>query len=136
MKNILLFTLLTLSLFSSENYELKLYQNLLPTLFEKKSIYIYTQDAQQRNLFKESPLFILSKNCSDADMIIGKSFDNLSHECYEKPLFATTYRSFKGTKNAFGAFYWAKGRPQIQFKLKVVQKYNLHLPPNLSKYAK
>jgi len=136
MKTIILLLMLTTALFSSENYELKLYQDLLPTLFGKKSLHIYTQDIELADLFKQSNILKTSHNCKDADLIIGKDFDDLPHACHDKPIFATSYRSFIHTKNAFGAFYWMKGRPQIQFKLKVIQKYHLHLSPNLSRYAK
>lgn len=136
MKTIILLFILTSALFSSENYELKLYQNLLPTLFRKESLHIYTQDIEKINLFKQSTLLKISDNCSDADLIIGKNFDELSSECSDKPIFATSYRSFEQTKNAFGAFYWRKGRPQIQFKSEEIQRYHLYLPPNLSRYVK
>jgi len=136
MKTIILLLIVTTALFSSENYELKLYQNILPTLFQKESLHIYMQDIEQINLFKHSTILKTVDKCSDADLIIGKNFDDLSPECQDKPIFTTSYRSFRDTKNAFGAFYWRKGRPQIQFKLKVIQKYHLYLPPNLSRYAK
>jgi len=136
MKTIILLFILTSVLFSRQNYELKLYQTLLPTLFKKESLRIYIQESEQIYLFKQSTLLKAVDKCSDADLIIGKEFKELPHECYDKPIFATSYRSFKYTKNAFGTFYWRKGRPQIQLKLKVMQRYHLYLAPNLSKYIK
>lgn len=136
MKTILLLLITITALFSSENYELKLYQTVLPTLFQKKNLSVYTQDSELTTLFQQSSVLKISDNCIDADLLIGKNFDDLSSECSNKPIFATSYRSFRDLKNAFGAFYWAKGRPQIHFKLKMIDKYHLYLSPNLLRYAR
>lgn len=135
-KHILLLLIIELALFSAENYELKLYQSLLPRLFSQNVLNVYVKDTDQIKILEHSTSFQLVANCVDADILIGKKFDSLTQECLDKPVFATTYRSFKNNKNAFGAFYWRKGRPQVQFKLKNINKYNLHLPKNLIKYAK
>lgn len=136
MKSIILLLLLSIVLLSDDNYELKLYQSLLPALFQKKSLIVYTQESEQKDILKNSLILELSSSCSNSDLIIGKSFDELSTECLNKPIFATSYRSYINAQNSFGAFYWSKGRPQIQFKLEVIKTYNLHLPQNLYKYAK
>ncbi len=136
MKYILLILSLTIQLLSNDNYELKLYQTLLPTIFQKDTLTIYVKDIEQLNIIKGSTILKVSNNCANVDLIIGKNFDNLPQECKAKPIFSTSYRSFINSENSFGAFYWSKGRPQVQFKLKIIEKYSLYLPNNLMKYAK
>ena len=136
MKYIILLIGLTIGLFSDTKYELKLYQNILPIIFEKEVLFVFTQDEEQLNIIKDSSVFTVVKNCAESDLIIGKEFDKLPTECLDKPIFATSYRSFVNSQNSFGAFYWRKGRPQIKFKLENIEKYNLDLPNSLIKYAK
>lgn len=136
MKNLLLLLITITTLFSSENYELELYQSVLPTLFQKKSLLVYTRERELVTMLQHSNVLEIANNCKNADLLIGKNFDDLSPECSHKPIFAASYRSFSNLKNAFGAFYWAKGRPQIHFKLKEIQRYHLHLSPQLQRYAK
>jgi len=136
MKHIILILLLTIELISDTHYELKLYESLLPTLFQKKSLIVYTQEREQKNIVKNSLVLKLSNSCSDADLIITKYVATIPKECANKPLFATSYRSYRDAKSAFGAFYWRKGRPQIHFKLETMKRYHLYLSHSLQKYAK
>jgi len=136
MKQILLILLVTIELISDTHYELKLYESILPTLFQKKSLTIYTQEREQKNILKNSLVLKLSNSCSNADLIIADNLAEMPEVCISKPLFTTSYRSYRDAKNTFGAFYWRKGRPQIHFKLETIKRYNLHLPNYLQKYAK
>lgn len=136
MRTLLLILSLTIGLLSNDNYELKLYQSLLPELFQKENLIVYTQESDQVDIIQHSSILKISYHCSDADLVIGKKLDDLPEDCYGKPIFATSYRSYKNSENTFGAFYWRKGRPQVQFKQDVLRRYNLYLPLNLQKYAK
>jgi hypothetical protein len=76
------------------------------------------------------------ESCNDSVVVIvGKGFKRDIDIC-NKPIFATSYRSFKNLENSFGAFYWRKGRPQIKFKVNIINKYDLRLPNSLERYAK
>lgn len=120
----------------SDEYELELYKTIFPIIFQQNDIFIYTQDKNQEVMLKKSENFKLVKQCQEADFLFGKKFENLPFECVDKPIFSTSYRSFKNSKNSFGAFYWRKGRPQIRFNLEVIKKYHLYLSKDLQKYAK
>jgi len=134
-KILILVLVLFNSLFSSEDYELKLYETVLPIIFNTTEIKVFvTKDIN--TILKSSDKFIIVNNCNDADLLIGKKFINLPNNCKDKPLFTTTYKSFKNNVNCIGAFYWKKGRPQIKFKLKNIEKHNLLFPLQLWKYAK
>ena len=137
MKKILIILFLLYSISNaSDNYELKLYEKVLPSIFKQLPIKIYTDD-DIKDILKHSNKFDILSTCTDAVVvIIGKNFENISQECKNKPIFATSYRGFKNYQNSFGAFYWRKGRPQIRFKNDTLNRYNLNLPNSLKKYAK
>ena len=123
-------------LFANNSYELKLYEKILPSIFLQMPIKIYT-DKDTKKLLVNSDKFDILTTCTDAVVVIvGKNFENISQECTNKPIFATSYRWFKKNQNSFGAFYWRKGRPQLKFKLDILNKYNLVLPDTFEKYAK
>jgi len=119
---------------SNENYELKLYEKILPSIF-KKHFLIYT-DSKNKDIIEYSSNLKMAVNCRDADLLLGKGFKNLSATCQDKPVFSTSYRSFLNNPNAIGAFYWRKGRPQIRFKADALKKYDLKLPKSLEEFVR
>ena len=137
MKKILIVLLIYYNcLNASDNYELKLYEKVLPSIFTKLPIKVFV-DKKHRKMLQNSSKFKVVDNCNESVvLLVGKDFTKLPSECKNKPLFSTSYRSFKNDKNSFGAFYWRKGRPQIKFKNDVLDRYNLNLPASLKKYAK
>ncbi len=120
----------------NKDEELILYTEIFTSLFQKKVLLVYA-DEKSKIILKKSGLFKIILGCKSADFIIGKNFDKMSKEekCKEKLFFATSYIGFKNSKNCFGAFYWKKGRPQIKFRLEIIEKFNLNLPKNFRKYA-
>jgi hypothetical protein len=38
-----------------------------------------------------------------------------------------SFQDYKKDKNAVGAFYWRKGRPQLRLRYEAIKKYNLFL---------
>lgn len=135
MKKLFIFLFIIKSIFASENYELNLYEKILPVIFKKDILKVYVdEDAQE--IIKNSKIFIVVKNCHKASLLIGSGFNFIHKECLKKPLFATDYKSFITNENSFGAFYWRKSRPQIKFKSNVLFKYHLTLPNSLIKFTK
>jgi len=118
----------------ANNYELKLYEHILPSIFKGK-ILIYT-DSKSKEILENSKILTIVDKCSEANLLIGKNFNNLDELCKKTPLFTTSYKSYKNNKDSFGAFYWRKGRPQLKFKKDVIEKLNFILPNNLQKYVK
>ena len=129
-----IFVFLFITSFAKDNYELKLYEKVLPIVFQSKPLLVYA-DNESKKIIQTSRIFKVTQNCNEAIFLMGKGFDNLNNNCKEKPMFATSYRSFKSYKNSFGAFYWRKGRPQIKFNSDVIKEYKLYLPNSLKKYA-
>jgi len=132
-KLLLILILLQNILFAENNYELKLFEKVLPAIFKIDKVLVYA-DADAKNILQNSSVLVLTNDCNKATLLLGKKFDNLDNSCIDKPLFATSYRSFKNEENSFGAFYWRKGRPQIKFEKSNLEKFNLDLPVSLRQY--
>jgi len=136
MKKILILIISLNIILADNNYEQKLYEKVLTSIFTNIPIRIYA-DNDTKEILKYSSKFKLVDHCDrDTLILVGKKFDNLDEVCKNKPIFATTYKGFKYMKNSFGAFYWRKGRPQIKFKKNMIDFYGLDLPESLRKYAK
>jgi len=135
-KLIILCAVFRVMLFANEDYELKLYEKILPDIFTQIPIYIYTTQEVKEILQKSTKFKVVNRCNKRVVLLIGEDFTNLSAECKNKPVFATNYRTFRDNSNSFGAFYWTKGRPQIYFKQKNVEKFHLMLPHYLRKYEK
>jgi len=133
MKKFIILIYLSITVFANnKQYELKLYEKVLGSLFEQKRINVYVDDTLKEILMK-SENFIIVNKCSDALVQVG---DNFELKCENLPYFATSYKTFKNETDVIGAFYWRKGRPQLKLKTKVIDKFNLKLPKTLEKYAK
>lgn len=133
MRRVLIILFLWSNIFANESYELKLFEKILPSLFEKSELLVYADNKTER-LLRGSHYLHLSKSCKNVDILVGRYFDNLDKECQEKPFFTTYYREFKNNAQAVGAFYWRKGRPQLKFHRFGIEKYHLNLNKSLEKY--
>ena len=134
MKKLLLVFLVVVHLFAN-NYEVKLYEKIIPSIFQKKIVDVYASK-DTKEFFKNRYLFRTTDDCTKADIIVGKKFKDLNTECLKKPFFTTSYRAYRKYGNSIGAFYWTKGRPQLQFDLQKIEKYHLFLPKSLRRYSK
>jgi len=133
MKTLFLFMILAMSLYAQE-YTLKLYEEILGSLSDNVPIVVYA-DGKNSQILQKSRKFKVVHFCNaDVEFLVGSHFGSLSSMCKNKPLFATTHRAYDEYKNAFGAFYWTKGRPQIHFKTTVLEKFHLILPENLKRF--
>jgi len=132
MKKILYFILfISINVNADIDYELKFYERVIPLIF-KTPVHIYA-DNDIKSILKKSNKFIIENKCIDAKLIMGMTKDT---KCKEKPLFATDYETYKLSPNAFGAFYWRKGRPQLKFKRDKLKEFNIKLDKDLKKYIK
>ncbi len=134
MKKLLLFFIfIQFNLCANADYELKLYEKVLPAIFHKQPLKVFT-DKDAKILLRDSDVFIIVHSCDNAVLLIGKKFPSLPNKCKAKPLFSTNYLSYHNQKNSFGAFYWRKGRPQLKFKEIILEKFNIILPNSLKEY--
>jgi len=135
-KTIYILFLLPFLLFASQKYELKLYESIFLSIFKDQNIKVYA-DKESLKLLQGSSMLTTVEHCNEATtLLLGKEFEKLPEICKNKPIFATNYMYYQKMPNAFGVFYWRKGRPQIKFKKSTLLSYHLKLPDSLRKYAK
>ena len=120
------------SLFA-QSYTLELYEKIFTSFFHKERIAVYATNVT-KTLLKKSRLFVVVNRCDVADVVMVDD-DKVTPPCQAIPLFATSRRAYRRFKEAFGAFYWVKGRVQIHFRKKNLQKYGLSLSYELERFA-
>ena len=121
------------SLNANDNVTLKLYEKVLTSIFHSQTIKVFV-DEQSKEILKNSDVFEIVDSCDKSVVVLVGSFSTLAGSCENKPIFSTSYRAFKYTPNSFGAYYWRKGRPQLKFKRKTLDKFHLSLPVTLERY--
>ena len=102
--------------------EIELFNRLFTIFFQKNIIKIYTK--KYKTLSKNLKIV---NSCKNADLVLGNLKCN-------KPRFLLDYYSFKNDKEAIGAFYWRKGRPQLRLRKEKLKKYNLYVSKNFEDY--
>jgi len=111
----------------AQDTEVKLFTKLFTSLFNKKIVYVYTENPKYKKLHS-----IFLKNvddCNKADIVLG-----ISKACKNKPHFLLDYYEYKRHKNAIGAFYWRKGRPQLRLRKNMILKYKLTITPEFEEF--
>ncbi|AZV46430.1 hypothetical protein C3L23_03850 [Nautilia sp. PV-1] len=127
MKKIILLFFIFSGMLFSQDIEVKLFSKLFTTLFNKKTVFVYTENKKYQNL--QSIFLVNVKDCKKADIVLG-----ISKKCKTKPHFLLDYYNYKKDKNAIGAFYWRKGRPQLRLRKKMILKYHLYISPEFEDY--
>ncbi|MEA2050224.1 MAG: hypothetical protein U9O56_05800 [Campylobacterota bacterium] len=96
---------------------------------------IKIEDEQYKDVLNLSDKFNIVSNIKSCDILVfDKSKDLNNLNLTNKILFATSYNAFRNRKDAIGAFYWFKGRPQIIFLDHRLKEKNISLKPYLQKY--
>lgn len=114
-----------------------MYHGIFSALISEKVISVYTIDLEYRKVFSTSKRMFLSKKPDEADIVLITNRSTLEsilkrstiNENAKKPiLFVTDYRFLKVSEDIVGAFYWRKGRSQLLFIKKRLDKQNIQLP--------
>ena len=130
------FLFLLLMLFISANadiYTQRLYETILGSIFKERPIVVFATGDAKATLQK-SKIFSIVTDCKESDVaILGNDF-NLEQKCKNVPIFTTTHRSYMYIADAFGAFYWRKGRPQIHFRKRGLKMFHLSLTHDLQRF--
>ena len=133
MKHIILTILIITTLYSNDHTKASIIFNILAKEITKKiepNIYLHlTNNSIQHN---PGNLNIVTE-CSNADLVILSTISEIPEECSNKILFGTRYSHLKNP-NVIGSFFWQKGRPNILFYEKRLQKNNIKLDPSFNKY--
>lgn len=121
-----------------KNSTLKMYHGIFSALSSKPLIAVYTNDKEYREVFKHSKRIFLSDKLEEADIVLITDKRTLKNVLYrlkvntdvgKKPmLFVTNYHFLEKSDDILGAFYWRKGRSQLLFIKKRLDRQHITLP--------
>ena len=100
------------------------------TAKESPKVYIYTKN---KALERYPGDLELVKSCKDADIVILTTLKDIPEACKDKIFFGTRYQHLRDER-VIGAFFWQKGRPNILFYRKRLDKFNIQLDKSFDKY--
>ena len=101
-------------------------------MVQKQSVSVYCDSDEYKEILFRSQHIRLVAEPEEADIILQTEFN--SHFNTAKIIFTTKYAILKKNPHIVGAFYWSKGRPQIVFIRKRLEKKHLDLASELKKY--
>ncbi|MFK5936861.1 MAG: hypothetical protein QM497_00560 [Sulfurimonas sp.] len=109
-----------------------IFNTIVSSITHKKNatVYLYS-DIESVSKYPDKLKVV--KDCSSADVVLLSSIKNIPKDCTFKILFGTKY-SHLNNKNVIGAFFWQKGRPNILFYKKRLEKYHIKLDKSFDKY--
>jgi len=135
LKKFLLLLLLGSSLlFSSDlKTEEKIYKLIIHTLLpQKEVIKAWSDTTHNKEVLNTIPNVILVNSPQKADFLL------LNNNKVSNPkalIFVTNFKLLGKTQNsALGGFFWQKGRPNILFLRKNLQKHNITLPQSMQEF--
>ncbi|MEA2100001.1 MAG: hypothetical protein U9P72_07715 [Campylobacterota bacterium] len=134
MKKLIILILLAANIIAStSDVELKIYKNILSSIFpNKKAIKVWSDNSKKKKLFDKIDKVEIVSNQNSADILI---LYKQKPQTSDKIVFIGTYRLLKKYhKEAIGGFYWQKGRPNLLFLRKNLNSHNIHLSKDLEKF--
>ncbi|WP_187647575.1 hypothetical protein [Nitrosophilus labii] len=138
MKKIVILLVLVINLIASvTKIEKEIYSTILKALFpQKKIIKIWVDNHHKKKLFRKINLVKLTNNYKNADILFVYNTKTLKDEKRDKAIiFVGKYTLLKDYQDrVIGGFFWQKGRPNIIFLRKNLEKFNITLPSNFEKY--
>lgn len=147
--NRLLLLLMLASLSLAENYtflvnkydkEMELEAEILSkiaTASSKKPVTLYIPDISHAEAKVYGRFFSLTPDCNTATFVfINKATATAEASCDSsgKLFFTNNYRRLLADEKFFGAFFWAKSRPNIVFLQHRLLQHNITLPKTYSRY--
>lgn len=99
-------------------------------LIQKNVIKVEAVGDKEKQIIAQSTSMKNVNDCNEADMVLTQT----TLTCKDKIVFFTRYKTFKKNPQAIGAMFWQKGRPNIIFRKKVLQRYHIALPQEFNKY--
>ena len=98
---------------------------------EKSNIKVWSNSQKCQTVLTDTS-FIFVKTPQEADILIVTHYEKI---LVDKPIFVRKYHLLqKYKKRAIGGFYWQKGRPNIIFVKKSLDKFDIILPDKFQKY--
>lgn len=122
---------------------LKMYGTIFAALGLKAPVHLYVDDKEYRSVFRHSPDIELTNTFEKSDIVLITTEEALSlarRKKGENPegkpiLFATDYHFLKSCEKTVGAFYWRKGRSQLLFLKKRLDRHHIAVPEKYGKFV-
>ncbi len=134
---ILLLTIFTISsLLSSDigRLQAKILSTIAHALVDKNSLNVCLddKDLNSSRKYAKSLKFV---SCSKADIVFTSKVEDINMKCKTGLVFATSYYLYRHSPMVVGAFFWQKGRPNIIFRKKQLEKLGIKLSREFNKYV-
>lgn len=110
--------------------EASIFDKVIRAMTKKEHPKVYT-DIKSVHRYPQK-LHIVS-TCKDADVFIISGTLEIPFDCKNKIIFGTRYFHLKNN-DVVGAFFWQKGRPNILFYQKRLEKKGIKLDQKFRKY--
>lgn len=122
---------------------LKIYHHVFAALIRKSTIHVFTNDEEYKRVFALSKRMTLEEDIQNADIALITNNAALRAALMQKKsirkkniiLFATDYHLLKRSEDIVGAFYWRKGRSQLLFIQKRLDKKGIGLPAEFKQFT-
>ena len=133
-KIIAVLLILSLTLNASEKeYAAKIIKNLVEVIDSSNTSVWMDDDSDVTGLLERKQLHVV-KTCKNAKVLILSSDKSIPKYCIDKPILVLDYDLLEKHSNAVSAFFWQKGRPNIVFIKKRLQRFSISLPSTYDKY--
>lgn len=135
MKKIFLILVASFLLFASQiDTERKIYDTIFHIVLpHKRPIHVWSDSEAMENMLRSLDDVVVVKKIDQADIAIITKESVKDCRCL---LFVTSYRLLKRYKEkAIGGFFWQKGRPNLLFLRKNLQKEGIELPESMQQFV-
>lgn len=109
-----------------------IFNNIISAITYKTKSFVYIH-TQVDTIEKYPGNLIRVYDCKEADVVVLSNTKNIPDSCSGKILFGTRYYHMEHN-DVVGSFFWQKGRPNILFYQKRLEKYNIRLESDYDKY--
>jgi len=134
LKKLLFFLLLAPLLLASDiKTEQKIYTLIIHSLLpQKKEIKVWCDDKAKKELIDSIPKVRYILNPENADFLLLSKNQKIQTKGVK---FVTNLKLLEAGKDSVvGGFFWQKGRPNILFLKKNLQKHHIKLPKSMQEY--
>jgi hypothetical protein len=116
---------------NSDYIEVRLIERILVDMTDKQFVNVCVINYDANKILRYS-MYLRITRCENADfMIIGKGAEDVD---YNRPAIVFGEDLIKRIKNAVGALYWRKGRPQLIFIKSRLDRFRIQLPSEYRRY--
>jgi len=120
---------------SEKEYAAKIIKNIVEVIDTPKTLVWVDQEGSELIGSEGLKQLHIVKTCKEAKVLILLNGKGIPRSCVDKPILVLDYELLTKYSNAVSAFFWQKGRPNIVFIKKRLEKYSISLPSTYDKYV-